>query len=169
MAGSRSSRTPSIGSRSSCKNSARTSNSASAIGLEAARPSRTSPKRPWPLASRASLQGQGGRTHSIPTPIRTRPERRGRWEPHRRARRSCTNRPRLRCARRLRRARRSNSEVDRRPSRPRPDRRSSAPGWRCSTSRASSSTPRSPPFRRGNIRKPRPGSRRSSPPIRTTA
>ena len=55
----------------------------------------------------------------------------------------------------------------RRP-RPQADRQSSAPAWRCSISRASSSTPRCKPFKRGNIRRRKPGSSRFSPPIRHT-
>ena len=55
------------------------------------------------------------------------------------------------------------------PPQPRAGRRSSAPAWRCSISRASSSTPRCRPFRPGNIRRRKPGSRRFSPPIRRIA
>ena len=70
------------------------------------------------------------------------------------------------CASSLRRVRRSSSAKARPPRRRRADRRSSARASRCSTSRASSSTPRCKPFRRANIQRRRSGSRRFSPPIR---
>ena len=100
-AGSRNCRTRSVGSRRSCRSSARTLNSGSAIAPAARRRTRTSPKRPWLPTSRASLQGRDGRTRSTPTPIQTRQARRGRWERLRRARRSCANprRPWRRAAR----------------------------------------------------------------------
>ena len=138
---SRNCRTRSAGSRRRCRSSARTSNSASAIALAARRQTPTSPKRPWPLTSRASLRGQEGRTRSIPTPIRTRLERRGRWERLRRAPRSCANRPRLgaraACPRRSARTRQRTAAP---PATSGPT--SSALGSRCSISRVSSLMPR---------------------------
>ena len=137
-AGSRNCRTRSIGSRRCCRSSARMLNSGSAIAPVARRRTRTSPKRPWLPTSRPSLQGQDDRTHSIPTPIQTRPARRGRWERLRRAPRSCANRRRPWRASSLPPALPSNSAKDRRPPHSRADRRSSAPGSRCSISRVSS-------------------------------
>ena len=53
----------------------------------------TSLKPPKAPASRPRQQGRGSRrTRSIPTPTRTRPARRGRSEPHRRARHWCARR-----------------------------------------------------------------------------
>ena len=63
-------------------------------GRAAAAGRRRSAREPRP--SRRRRQGRGSRTRSIPTPIRTRPARRGRSEPRRRARRWCARRRRPR-------------------------------------------------------------------------
>ena len=111
----------------SCRSSARTSNSGSAIAPGGAPPEPDVAEAPSaPDQPGRPLQGRGGRTRSIPTPIRTRPARRGRSGT------TPPSAPLVRESRALARerlpGRRSNSARDRRPPRRRADRRSSAPG-----------------------------------------